>query len=645
MSENNPFNVTVELPDGIDSRAAFSDTNGNYLPSRQALHGLIVQAVTERNFNFGDQKYEDNLLQKLQEARGLHSFQSLEASGNVSSEKISAILDEMGLEKLPLHSKAEQVMMVTGGAGTGKTSIVDRLSNANPDIYQNAVQINPDHYKDLLAPKTEWAEKHGTYTHFESSTIADEIIETIQGNMDQNLPSPHVMMDVSTPFPNYMNFSKRFENLTVLTGAVSAEEAANRAYSRGYEADGSVKLDSRVTPSFVVFNSAANSSKMMSNIFEHPNLEFTMLSTDNPNPTLVATWDNETRTLAVHDPDKFLDFVERQDINVNAKSPEQLFEGVERSPEKLAQNLQPYTDKGVTIDFMGADDKPAITISPKGAEVHADLQSVRGTGFMADMAESFGNIGKNGGVVAGLAFGTLSGAFTLAAGGDSAQAAEAVYEAAVPYGETQFDLADGDMEAAQRSATIETASNIGAAGGALAGAAIGTAIMPVVGTAVGAVVGGIGAGIASGEATELIYDHADDIADFFDHGDDRLLERLPTVSDENMPPELQHFIEIKKLLVDAQNEREALGADKWFSDDGLDDRRDALDEKIERIEQMYDEAYDEYEDNGALETALASLDNWERAEQVVQSAIEKVKETTFENETSHARSNVDLSLS
>lgn len=209
----------------------------------------------------------------------------------------------------------------------------------------------------------------------------------------------------------------------------------------------------------------------------------------------------------------------------------------------------------------------------------------------------------------------------------------------------QLDVADGDMEAAQRSATIETVSNISAAGGALAGAAIGTAIMPVVGTTVGAVVGGVGAGIASGEATELIYDHADDIADFFDHGDDRLLERLPTVSDENMPPELQHFIEIKKLLVDAQNEREALGTDKWFSDDGLDDRRDALDEKIERIEQMYDEAYDEHEDNGALETALASLDNWERAEQVAQSAIEKVKETAFENEASHAHSNVDLSLS
>lgn len=646
MADNDPYNVKTELADGIDSKTRFSEPDGNLRPQRLVLHELIIQTVSERKVLLQGKDFEEGLRHSVNAARQSPTFQALEKSGDYSPEKISAVLDDLGIERLPLHDRAKQVMMVTGGPGTGKSSLVNEFAKAQPDIYQNAVQINPDDYKDILAAPKEFGISHAEYTHEESSMIAKKIIGRLDERMAADLPAPHVMMDVVSPNPMRMAFAIRFDQLNVAHGTAPADVTLQRAYDRGFDADGNIQ--GRIISSHVVLDGAAKASRLLPNVFDHPNLELKIVDTNVPfgaEQPVIAEWDNESKRLAIYDPDTFVDFVQRQHINTSATHADELLPDFEQTPERLAADLKPYTDKGAQIDFMSPDGKPAISISADSVEVHDTLPSKYGTGFMADMAESFGNIGKNGGVVAGLAFGTLSGAFTLAAGGDSAQAAEAVYEAAVPYGETQFDLADGDMEAAQRSATIETASNIGAAGGALAGAAIGTAIMPVVGTAVGAVVGGIGAGIASGEATELIYDHADDIADFFDHGDDRLLERLPTVSDENMPPELQHLIEIKKLLVDAQNEREALGADKWFSDDGLDDRRDALDEKIERIEQMYDEAYDEYEDNGALETAIASLDNWERAEQVAQSAIEKVKETTFENEASHAHSNVDLSLS
>jgi hypothetical protein len=194
------------------------------------------------------------------------------------------------------------------------------------------------------------------------------------------------------------------------------------------------------------------------------------------------------------------------------------------------------------------------------------------------------------------------------------------YEGAVPYGETQIDALRGDVEAVQRSATIETASNIGAAGGVLVGAAIGTAILPGVGTAVGAVVGGIGAGIASGEATEFIYDRADDIGDWWDESDDDLLERLPTEMDEAAPPELQHLVEIKRMLTEAQHERAALGTGRTRDQEILAGRRAASD-KVERIEEMYDEAYDTYEDNGALEGALTALDQWVDSERIAQEAI------------------------
>ena len=228
------------------------------------------------------------------------------------------------------------------------------------------------------------------------------------------------------------------------------------------------------------------------------------------------------------------------------------------------------------------------------------------------LAKTFGDIGKKGGVIAGVTFGAISGAFTLVAGGSTAEAAEAVYEAAVPYGETQFDTARGDAEAAKRSATVETASNVGALGGTFAGAAIGTAIMPGVGTVVGGVIGGISVGIASGEATEFVYDRTDDIADWWDDSDDKLLERLPTEIGETAPPELQHLVEIKRMLVEAQRERSVLGTNRTRNREALTARH-AASNKIERIEDMYDKAYDMYEANGALKGALAHLDVHEQS--------------------------------
>lgn len=159
------------------------------------------------------------------------------------------------------------------------------------------------------------------------------------------------------------------------------------------------------------------------------------------------------------------------------------------------------------IEFDRASHKANLDtlLNEKGA---ATLQNHRNSRLEA-MAETFGKLGKNGGVIAGVALGTLSGAFTLAAGGSKAEAeaAQVVYEAAVPYGETQIDLAHGDLLAAEKSATIETASNIGSLGGAAAGAAIGTMILPGIGTAIGAGIGALGGGVGTGYLTEKIHDN------------------------------------------------------------------------------------------------------------------------------------------
>ncbi len=207
---------------------------------------------------------------------------------------------------------------------------------------------------------------------------------------------------------------------------------------------------------------------------------------------------------------------------------------------------------------------------------------------LGKLAEKFSDIGKKGGVVAGIALGTLSGVFTLTAGGTKEQAAKAVYETAVPYGETQIDLAKGDTKAAARSATVETASNLGSLGGAAAGAVTGAAIgsvIPVIGTAAGGVVGGIVGGISGGvvvsKASEYMIDHYEEIKGKALHvshdavakltaatqevksllgstwdllaGNKKpeldmqtAFNKLPNAVKQDMPPEVASLIEIKK---------------------------------------------------------------------------------------------------
>ncbi|MCK5284047.1 MAG: hypothetical protein KAJ86_00525 [Alphaproteobacteria bacterium] len=196
------------------------------------------------------------------------------------------------------------------------------------------------------------------------------------------------------------------------------------------------------------------------------------------------------------------------------------------------------------------------------------------------------SLGKNGGVVASVTVGTLSATFMLAAGGSKAEAAEIFYENAVPYGETQFDLMEGDIKAAARSATIETVSNIGSFGSALGGAAIGATIgsvVPGVGTVVGGVIGGvIGAlsgGMGAGYLTAKVYDNFKSIKGGIIHishdaanalkiavhktaglGDTlnwnmsnneppinltTVFNGLPNIITDNMPPEVQALIEVK----------------------------------------------------------------------------------------------------
>ncbi len=193
---------------------------------------------------------------------------------------------------------------------------------------------------------------------------------------------------------------------------------------------------------------------------------------------------------------------EAQDIERKA-----LNENRQKTPEEITK-IENLNNQMQELHAAAAHDGNLNTlVKPELREQFAYKGELDAKGSaLGRISETTGKLGRNGGMVAGVVLGTLSSAFALASGSSKAEAAEMFYETAVPYGETQIDFARGDLEAAKRSAAIETASNIGFLGGAAAGAGVGTKlgagvgtfIFPGVGTAAGAGIGAVAGGLIGG---------------------------------------------------------------------------------------------------------------------------------------------------
>ena len=287
--------------------------------------------------------------------------------------------------------------------------------------------------------------------------------------------------------------------------------------------------------------------------------------------------------------------VDQHDMAIAGEKAHKLYEEIQAIERTAKAENRPLTEDEMVRRNELYEQQQAIFHDPAQKNNLDSLLNENGAAMLEanrdsrlqSLAETFSNLGKSGGFVAGVAFGTLSGMFTLAAGGSKTEAAEVTYEAAVPYGETSLDLLDNDMEATARSATIETASNLGSLGGAVAGAATGAAIgsvVPAVGTTIGGVVGGvagaIGGGVGAGYITEKVYANFAAIkggvievsqdamhtlsaaaqaaksvfGDTWDWvtGHDKpsmhltaVFNKLPNTVTDDMPPEVQSLIEVK----------------------------------------------------------------------------------------------------
>lgn len=377
---------------GVDLSGGKKDVT----PARQVLHEALVQLASERQVSLlpsseGDE-HDAKIFEFVDEKLTRHpQFERLQAEGNPDRAKISAILDDLNVPRLNLVPKAEQVMMITGGPGTGKSGLhKDILEKKAPDIYNNAAQINPDHYKDVLANRKSIGAVHGTYTHYESSMIADKIMDRVSEKIKAGQPVPHVLIDVATTYPNRVEFSSQFDHLSVLTGTAPPHVTVDRAYTRGINSE-TLEIKSRVTPTHATLDGAKMASKLMPHIFTEQRindgtLNFSLVNTDvgkGEKAKPVAEWNAKTKSLDVIDHDRFIEFVERQNINPSAESRAELFlnkDGtkISRAPSAIAPILQPYLDKGITINFMTSDNRVSMSMSKGAVEINQGIVSERG---------------------------------------------------------------------------------------------------------------------------------------------------------------------------------------------------------------------------------------------------------------------------
>lgn len=360
-------------------------------PARQVLHEAIVQLVSERQISsLRGNEHDDKIFLFSKNSLKTHpQFQKLQAEGSPDRAQISAILDDLNVPRLNLVSKAEQVMMITGGPGTGKSGLHENFQTQSPDIYNNAAQINPDHYKDILADRANIGAIHGTYTHYESSMIADKIMDRVSEKIQAGKPVPHVLIDVATTWPNRVEFSNQFDHLSVLTGTAPPHVTVERAYIRGIDRE-TLELKGRVTPTYATLDGAKKASELMPHIFTEQRindgtLNFSLVNTDVPKgakATPVAEWNPKIKSLNVTDHNRFIDFVERQNINPTAESRAELFQNadgtkISRSPATVAKTMQPYLDKGITINFMTPDNQVAMAISKDAIKTQQPMVSNR----------------------------------------------------------------------------------------------------------------------------------------------------------------------------------------------------------------------------------------------------------------------------
>ena len=362
-------------------------------PARQVLHELITQLITERKLPNNGQPYSERLEDFVASTRELPAYRAFQEKavngGGVSRQDISSMLDFLKVEKLPNAPEGQRTaVLISGSPASGKTALGKFAVSQffSDDMLENSIRYNPDDFRPILAPREDYGTRYSGMSQAENKILADSIMSRIAENTDIGI-KPNVFMDVLTVSKPRMQVLQQADNIISVTGTAPTEVTVERAWARG-QTDrilptevtvGAGKWVAGHTPDILTLATAQNKS-----------LEFYIHDTNvapGTAPKLVAAWRQDATTIDVHEPDTFVNFIERANINEKANHPQLVYSNeAVTTPEANYANLKSYLDKGVKIDFLTPEKDVAISFSKDGTVRNSTLTSARGEDFFNRMA-------------------------------------------------------------------------------------------------------------------------------------------------------------------------------------------------------------------------------------------------------------------
>lgn len=397
MPIHNEWNVVSVSKPHADTLEKHTDPANNKLkPHRQLLHELVTQLVTERDiYDPADLKpYGIQLFNFVENLSRTDAYKALEKNGLYDRQTVSLYLDGLRVNQLPAAaSGSHTTIMITGGPGTGKSALAQRMAKEHEGIFSKAARINPDDYRAILADPTEYGSSYADAAQQEMYQLFNKISKRLKKAVKSG-SAPHIVLDIVAPTEPRMQMARNSSKLILVAATVEPEIALKRAFERGkteIDRGNGKKRPGRIVPSKVVLEGSRKASEAFANGFTHPNAEIKIFSTDVPvgePQILVAEKSANDYNLNVNDPDRFTEFMMHESLNEHANSSKDLY-GERVSLESLATSIGKYTSQNINLRLIGPKGDPALTFTKEGVTEHEKLYSRRESSFYPDLAKSY----------------------------------------------------------------------------------------------------------------------------------------------------------------------------------------------------------------------------------------------------------------
>ncbi len=233
------------------------------------------------------------------------------------------------------------VMFVGGGQASGKGSSIGNLmnnaKNAGMDP-QNLVYLNNDSYKSLLKPDGGDPKLFSQLTHDEARIIRDKAFEMAKNS------NMHLLMDQVSQSKSATNYALRKNGM--VKGAIvstKVETAIQRSYQRALDTgrfedtSGLLECHQAVPEKALAYVSDYKGEKVQVDFVDN-NVEA------GEAPVLFMSVNCKDSAITIHDEDLLREFIKKQLINTNAKTPSEIYPSEPVLTEQLDEAVENYLD-------------------------------------------------------------------------------------------------------------------------------------------------------------------------------------------------------------------------------------------------------------------------------------------------------------